>query len=297
VSDASAPAPDAPVRVERLPDPRAFLDEAGPFLERREAEHNLLFGIAATLIADPQRPMTAPPQFVVVRRGDDIVAAAIMTPPYNLVLSWTDDPEAMPALAAEMGRARVHVPGLTAPPAMAKAFSDAWVGPRGQTAIRTMAERIYRLERVIPVHGVPGTLRIADAADRDLLIAWMHAFLTDAHGDPKDMEAETLVEGSLRTGSRTFALWEVDGRPVSMAGVTGPTPHGIRVGPVYTPPADRGHGFASAVTAAASQAQLDQGRRFVFLFTDLANPTSNKIYQAIGYEPVIDIDQWSFEPT
>src|SRR4029079_12798065 len=149
----------------------------------------------------------------------------------------------------------------------------------------------------IPVHGVPGTLRIADAADRDLLIAWMHAFLTDAHGDPKDMEAEILVDGALRTNSRTFSLWEVDGRPVSMAGVTGPTPHGIRVGPVYTPPADRGHGFASAVTAAASQAQLDQGRRFVFLFTDLANPTSNKIYQAIGYEPVIDIDQWSFEPT
>jgi predicted GNAT family acetyltransferase len=81
-----------------------------------------------------------------------------------------------------------------------------------------------------------------------------------------------------------------------MAGVTGPTPHGIRVGPVYTPPSDRGHGFASAVTAAASQAQLDQGRRFVFLFTDLTNPTSNKIYQAIGYEPVIDIDQWSLEP-
>ena len=80
-----------------------------------------------------------------------------------------------------------------------------------------------------------------------------------------------------------------------MAGVTGPTPHGIRVGPVYTPPADRGHGFASAVTAAASQGPARRGRRFVFLFTDLSNPTSNKIYQAIGYEPVIDIDQWSFE--
>ena len=47
----------------------------------------------------------------------------------------------------------------------------------------------------------------------------------------------------------------------------------------------------------ATQAQFDAGRRFVFLFTDLANPTSNKIYQAIGYAPVIDVEEWRFEPT
>jgi predicted GNAT family acetyltransferase len=65
---------------------------------------------------------------------------------------------------------------------------------------------------------------------------------------------------------------------------------------VYTPPESRRRGYGSAVTAAASQTQLDAGRRFVFLLTDLKNPTSNKIYQAIGYEPVIDVDLWTFEP-
>jgi hypothetical protein len=188
------------------------------------------------------------------------------------------------------------IPGLTAPPEVARAFAAAWTGLRAGRARRTMAERIYRLERVIPPRAVRGTLRIADEGDRELLVEWVHAFLAEALERPHEREAEDLVDGALRTGSRTFYLWEHDGRPVSMAGVTGPTPNGIRVGPVYTPPGDRGHGFASAVTAAASQAQLDAGRRFVFLFTDLANPTSNKIYQAIGYEPVIDIDQWSFEP-
>jgi predicted GNAT family acetyltransferase len=285
---------DAAVRVERLPDARAFLDAAGVFLERREAEHNLLFGIAANLVVDPGRSMTAPPQFAVVRRTDEVVAAAVMTPPFNLVLSLTDDPGAMPALADALRRGRVHVPGVTAPPDMAKAFAGAWLGAH-QTAIRSMAERIYRLESVIPVTGVPGTLRIADPSDRDLLVAWFHAFLLEALEGSRENEARDLVDAALRTGTRTYYLWEHEGRTVSMAGVTGPTPHGIRVGPVYTPPADRGHGFASAVTAAASQVQLDQGRRFVFLFTDLSNPTSNKIYQAIGYEPVIDIDQWSFE--
>lgn len=87
-----------------------------------------------------------------------------------------------------------------------------------------------------------------------------------------------------------------DGGPASVAATGGPTPNGIRIGPVYTPPDRRRRGYASALTAATSQAELDKGRRFIFLFTDLANPTSNKIYRAIGYEPVIDIDQVSFVP-
>ena len=288
--------PDTPIRVELLPDARTFLDAAGPFLGRREAEHNLLFGIAANLVDDPDRPMTAPPLFAVVRRGAEVVSAALMTPPFKIVLSWTDDPDAMPALAQALRDAGIAIPGLTAPPEVARAFADAWTGPGAGRARRTMAERIYRLERVIPPRGVEGALRIAGERDRDLLVRWAHAFLTEALERPHEREAEDLVDGALRTGTRTFYLWEHDGRPVSMAGVTGPTPNGIRVGPVYTPPADRGHGYASAVTAAASQAQLDAGRRFVFLFTDITNPTSNRIYQAIGYEPVIDIDQWSFEP-
>ena len=74
--------------------------------------------------------------------------------------------------------------------------------------------------------------------------------------------------------------------PKSVTGVGGETPSGIRIGPVYTPPPDRGQGYASALVAAVSQAQLDAGRRFCFLYTDLANPTSNRIYQAIGYRPV-----------
>jgi len=79
-----------------------------------------------------------------------------------------------------------------------------------------------------------------------------------------------------------------------MTGVAAVTPEGSRVGPVYTPSPLRGRGYASALVAAASQAQLGAGRRFCFLFTDLANPTSNEIYQAIGYEPVCDVDEYRF---
>jgi predicted GNAT family acetyltransferase len=88
-------------------------------------------------------------------------------------------------------------------------------------------------------------------------------------------------------------LWE-DGEPVSLAGCGSPTPNGIRVGPVYTPPARRGRGYASALTAQLTSLLLSSGHRFCFLFTDLANPTSNRIYQRIGYEPVSDVDEYRF---
>jgi predicted GNAT family acetyltransferase len=102
------------------------------------------------------------------------------------------------------------------------------------------------------------------------------------------------------TGRRMW-LWEIEAGPrrrrtvVSFAGVSGPTPHGIRIGPVYTPPEHRRQGYAGNLVAAASAAQLAAGRAFCFLFTDLANPTSNHVYQQIGYEPIGTVDQWVFE--
>jgi predicted GNAT family acetyltransferase len=288
--------PETTIRVDRPADAQAFLDTAGPFLADREAEHNLLFGIAATLITDPGRPMTAPPYFAAVRRGDEVIAAALMTPPFNIVVSLVDEPAAIPALAADLERGRVNVPGITAPVPVARVFTDLWSDRHGVTAQRTIAERIYRAERIVPPTDVPGTTREATTADRDLLVEWVGAFLAEALDRTDPAQSTDLVDRALRTGSRVFHLWEHEGRPVSMAAVTGPTPNGTRIGPVYTPPAERGHGFASAVTATAGQRQLDAGRRFVFLFTDLANPTSNRIYQAIGFEPVVDVDIWAFEP-
>ena len=86
------------------------------------------------------------------------------------------------------------------------------------------------------------------------------------------------------------------GRMVSMAIWTGLTPHGVRIGMVYTPPQFRGRGYASNCVAALTRRLLDSGRSFCFLFTDLANPTSNKIYQAIGYRHVCDFRKILFVP-
>lgn len=281
--------------VERFATPALLLDAAGPFLGGREAEHNLIFGICANLTADPGFP-SAPPYLAVVRAADRVIGAAVMTPPWNVVLSCTDDPAAVPALAADLDALGIAVPGTTGPVDEARAFAEAWCPPHGLRNQLAVAERIYRLERVVPPVGVPGRVRVGTTADRDLLVDWVDAFLAEALERRTVEESAILVDRSFRAGTRTWYLWEDGGRPVSVAASAGPTPNGIRIGPVYTPPEHRRRGYASAATAAASQIELDKGRRFIFLFTDLSNPTSNKIYQQIGYEPVIDIDQMAFVP-
>jgi uncharacterized protein len=105
--------------------------------------------------------------------------------------------------------------------------------------------------------------------------------------------AEEAVEHKLTAPTSGFLLWEDGGETVSLAGWGGPTPNGIRIGPVYTPPELRGRGYATALTAELSQRLLDGGlfeggRRFCFLYTDLANPTSNAIYERIGYRRVCE---------
>lgn len=290
--------------VERHPTAARFRLTAGEFLERREAEHNLQFGIVSHAIADESLGIEADPlpYFATVHDEGAVVGAALMTPPYNVVISCLDPAirdAAAASMAADLASFGTRPPGALGPVDEVRAFADAWCARHGLVARRTLAERIYRLERVRTPSGVPGGVRHATPDDRDMLVGWIGDFMVEAMGsDPNERRDEgprDIVARSLDRGQGTIFLWEHDGAAVSLAIAHGETPHGIRIGPVYTPPAARSRGFGSAVTAAASQAAIDSGRRFVFLFTDLANPTSNKIYQAIGYEPVIDVDQLAFE--
>jgi predicted GNAT family acetyltransferase len=283
------------IRIERLPTVGEFLSRAGDYLAAREAEHNLIWALTSTLTTNPE-VYPLPPLFAVAldEPGGQLVAAAMRTPPHNLILAEVADPAAMPILAMEL--AGEDLPGVLGPPAAAADFAVRWAAAAGRSTRQAMAERIYRCSRVIAPRPAPGRARIAGADDRDLLIGWLRAFNVEAGLQSVD-EAPVVADRWLgRIGGRTMWLWALDDLPVSASGVSGPTPHGIRVGPVYTPPADRGRGYASNLVAAATQAQLDAGRAFVFLFTDLANPTSNHVYQAIGFEPVADVDMWAFEP-
>lgn len=288
-----------PVNVQRFGDVGAFAARVEPFLLAHEAEHCLQIGILATLPQQPNAWGEDPPYLALVEHDGEIVLVAIRTPPHNIIVSLAseqiDVAQAMARLVDDLRTVYGDtLPGVIGPTTESRELAMRWQRETGQAYRVAFKERIYRLDAVVPVAEVPGTMRPATAADRDLLVRWIAAFTDEAGPEPVD--AETWADRALIADPalRGTYLWEDGGAPVSLVAYGGPTPHGMRIGPVYTPPERRGHGYASACTAAVSQMLLDGGRRFCCLFTDLANPTSNKIYQAIGYRPVIDVNMYHF---
>lgn len=283
------------MRIERYEDPAEFFALVAPFLERREAEHNLQLGFRARLEADRHAYGPADPLlYAALDATANVTAVATQTPPFGLLLSQVDDPAAVSALTARLVADGAELPTVSGPVEVARSFAEQWASFTGARTAVQMEERIYEATAVVRPHGVPGSMRPYGASDRALALEWMRAFVDEAVPDAPEGSAERFVEGRT-TGSGSFVLWQHDECDVSIAGHAGETPNGVRVGPVYTPPALRGRGYASALTAALTR-QLLERKRFCFLFTDLANPTSNSIYQRIGYRPVTDVTLWRFEP-
>ena len=186
-----------------------------------------------------------------VENHDEVAAVALMTPPHNLIISWTVDDSALEAIARELHAKAVTVPGVNSSADIARKFALKWSELSGHTFRVQMAQRIYQLSRVTNETRVAGHLREPNQSDDALLCEWRAAFSIDAEGmDPgQAREAAALP----LPHSRRLLLWEVEGTAVSMAGFSGPTPNGIRVAWVYTPPENRGKGFAGACVAALSQ--------------------------------------------
>ena len=276
-----------------LGDAGAFLEEADGLLLADEARHNLVLGVAGTARAVPGRYGGF--RAWVVHDGGRVVAAAMRTPPYNLLLARPEDEAALAALATAI---EDGLPGVVGAEPEAGGFARAWSAAHAVGVHVQRRMGVYSLERVLPVPPAVGSSRSATTGDRDLLLRWMHDFGVEVleEGDPGRDEAEQTVVHRLSAHDAGFLLWEDGGETVSVAGWGGPTPSGIRVGPVYTPPVLRGRGYATALVAELSAQQLAAGRRFCFLYTDLANPTSNAIYERIGYVRVCESAMVAFVP-
>ena len=275
------------------PTARDFRARTQELLERQEAANNLMLGITDILIHRPERF----PRFhlVSVEDATDLRVAALMTPPNNLILySDAPDKEAMSILARHFFDQHIAVPGAIGMVEPVHTFAEAWTEIAGRTWSVAIHERAYELRQVIPPVGVPGQMVVAGPEHRGTIIKWWNAFVAEAlPGAPQSSEAEEASDRHI--ADKNMYFWVVEGVPVSMAaGPNRRTRHGGTVGPVYTPPEKRGHGYASAVTAGVSQKILDSGKAFCMLFTDLANPISNRIYQKIGYRPVGDYDALNF---
>ncbi len=270
-----------------------FLSQASPLLLEDEARHNLIFGICSTLRDSP----AVYPEFHLwtVDDAGEVVAAALMTPPFNLVVGRPRGPGVLRFLAEALHEVGVALPGVSAAVPEVDEFAAAWEELTGVRARPRMRQGVYAASRARPPEGVPGSMRRATRADRGLLVDWLNAFgaeslpLDAAHAD-----SEPAVDRGLTSTTGGFVLWETE-EPVSFSGFGGRTPHGVRIGPVYTPPHFRRRGYAGALVGNLTKELLDGSADFCFLYTDLANPTSNRIYQAVGYEVVAEAVDYAFD--
>jgi ribosomal protein S18 acetylase RimI-like enzyme len=274
--------------------PADFLRKAGDILRSDEARYSLIYGIARLVDADPHHYGEEDPFFCVVSDGNGTSAMAWRTPPYPVGLAWrAGDPEEAVSLLIEAIHGRwAEIPGVTGHRQVTDPFADRWCSNSGASIASTMAQRLYRLDSVSDVPFVPGHIRPATPADKDLISGWRHSFMVEAIDAAARPIPERDITPSIEKGA--VYLWECPEGPVCMVMKGRPTDHGMSISLVYTPPEFRRHGYATSCVAGVCRDVLTSGYDFCTLYTDLSNPTSNSIYVKIGFRPICDSVEYAF---
>ncbi|MFC9669966.1 GNAT family N-acetyltransferase [Streptomyces sp. NPDC056949] len=275
-------------------DVEEFLDGAGAFLWSEPALHTVQLTVTEMVRTNGNTMYGEDtPYFGRLVGGDGTVRATVMrTPPFQLQLTALPDGTA-DALAVRLVKDSRAVPSIVGPAEAAAEFAAAWEQRTGATTRLAMNQRLYRLATLTPPEPAPpGYARAAGTDDLKLIARWYDEFCTDI-GEETRHDPERWAENRLAQGG--VVLWETpDGTPVSMASAPPEVARQVRVTTVYTPAPLRGRGYAGGATAAVSRNALDSGAKEVLLFTDLANFTSNGLYQRLGYRPVADFATYEF---
>ena len=253
-------------------------------LARAPVEQNVTLTIVQRL-RDGQSWSDAAPVFAWYEDGDGVRGAACMTPPYEMLLAEVPAETSDELVEALRGEG-VALPGVNGQLPDVERFAGAWLAGTDLRPRIAFEQRLYALVILEPPDPPPpGRARVAAGEDVDLAAGWMRAFQAEAGVPATDVE----IAARTGIGDRRIWLWEdEDATVVALAGRTATAIGVSRVAPVYTPPQARRRGYGAAITAACSADALQRDADHVVLFTDLANPTSNSIYQRIGFRPVAD---------
>lgn len=278
------------MQLHRYQDFQLFKAQATEYLLKHEVQHCRMLDICHTLNRNPQAYGTET-YLAIVEENDAIVAVAMRRFPYKLLLSAVTNFDAIELIVRDVHQTMPDLPGVSSLPAEAKAFADAWQKISGQVCTLEMQLLIHQLETVQPIKLSSGKLRVATAEDRNLLINWLAAFNQEIFHTIGE-NIEQIIERKLQETS--IYLWE-NNTLVSMAWSRTATEKAAIIGPVYTPLEYRKQGYATACVAQLSQLLLTQGFPSCLLFTDVKNPTSNRIYRNIGYQAVCDWHDYKFK--
>jgi predicted GNAT family acetyltransferase len=273
-----------------------YYEVAYPFLMKRELENGLFLTILSNIKENFKHYGQEPPILTTITEDNEVKLISFRTPPYNQVLSFSLDLRTVDILIDALIVRESELPGVLGPKAESERFAKLWSEKQNLNYKIIMNERLYKLEEVSEETLGKRKFKLGDSTDEDLILQWGKEFMLEALPE-RDKE---MIEGSLKrmrnriSENRIFLLFDKD-KPVSMAQKAGKTPNGIGINGVYTPPSLRRRGYATECVAKLSQYLLDEGNNYCFLFTDLSNPTSNSIYQKIGYYPITDVDEYRFD--
>lgn len=271
-------------------DAAEFLDRAGGFLASRPVEHNLVLSLAE--LARGDHGTTG--RWTWTTDPDGQVCGALIQTPASYTATLTPmPPQASEALVARLASDAPDLPGVTGEAGTVARFAGHWASACSVPAQPIAAQRLYRLGPLHPPGKVAGTLRQAKAAEVPTLVEWDESFATETGLTRPAGVDRTAVIGR-RVDEGMWWVWDIGQHIVSMAFSSPPLAGAARVGAVYTPPEHRGHGYAGALVAEISTHLLAIGLSDCLLYTQLTNPTSNRIYQRIGYRPVADILAYRF---
>lgn len=197
--------------------------------------------------------------------------------------------------AKELFQQNISLPGVNGPLPAVDAFAKTWERLSGQSLKLALNLRLFELRKVILPKMPSGFFRLAKESDLDLLLKWIKEFHHEAiPHDPLSSDEVLLKSLKQNIEGKNYFLWEASGEIVCWVASSRETEREAWIAPVYTPQNLRGKGYASALVAEVSQRILNRGK-IALLFTDLANPTSNSIYQKVGYRPLTDFRHWIFE--
>ncbi len=280
------------MKITSITDPQQFLDRAQAYLVQEESLNGLMLGIVLRLQLGAGEAEEAP--FLLLAEEEGVLSGtAVLTPPHKLIL-YTHLDDCKPfvtTLTAYLHEKNVPVPGVLGPEHVSLAFAQAWQNKTGRLWQEGTRQGVYELREVKGDTAVSGQLRMAKGSDIGQITQFIQGYGAD-QGDAIDT-ASALTYAQELTKHKMLYVWE-DQQVVSMAATVRPTPNGMSVNLVYTPPAERQKGYATACVAALSQRLLDDGCQLTTLFTDLANPIPNHIYAQIGYNKVAEFTEYTF---
>jgi predicted GNAT family acetyltransferase len=276
-------------------DPRAFASRARAFLAEQPARNSVILTNLERALAGaapaPESHLWWWVEQVPAGGGEPRVVAALMqTPPHGAYLAG-DEPEALRHLARRLYAVRPELPSVGGPDGAAPVFAEEWARCGGPVARLSMRQRMLVADSLVEPPPVAGRHRLAVQEDVPLLGPWGEAFVDEA--TPGGLRVDHVGP---RVAAGLLHVWEVDGRPVSMAAITLPQAGVSRVQLVYTPPALRGRGYAAACVAAVTRGELAHPGRRCMLYTDATNPTSNALYERLGYRRIGEALDLVLEP-